>query len=89
MTLPHVNKKPLARKRIIVHTLFSLYFNRAKKFHAAKPLAFSLHFLFPRDQNHHSNLLTKLMKKSQQILKKDSAPITIQILWIVKKRESA
>ena len=34
------------------NTVFSLYSNfRAKKFHAAKPLAFSLHFLFRRDQN--------------------------------------
>ena len=35
------------------NTVLSLYFKfRAKKFHAAKPLAFSLHFLFRRDQNH-------------------------------------
>ena len=34
------------------NTIFSLYFKiRAKKIHAAKPLAFSLHFLFRRDQN--------------------------------------
>ena len=34
------------------NTVFSLYFQiRAKKFHAAKPLAFSLPFLFRRDQN--------------------------------------
>ena len=39
------------------NTVFSLYFKiRAKKFHAAKPLVFSLHFLFQRDQNHYSNL---------------------------------
>ena len=39
---------------------FSLYFKiRADKFHAAKALAFSLHFLFRRDQNHHSNLTSK------------------------------
>ena len=32
------------------NTYFSLYFKfRAKKFHAAKPLAFPLHFLFRRD----------------------------------------
>ena len=32
------------------NTVFSLYFkNRLKKFHAAKPLDFSLHFLFRRD----------------------------------------
>ena len=57
------------------NTIFSLYFkNRAKKIHAAKPLAFSLHFLFRRDQNHHSNLTSKIMKMCEQILKK-SAPI--------------
>ena len=56
--------------------VFALYFKiRAKKFHAAKPLAFSLHFLFRRDQNHHSNLTSKIIKISEQILKKDSAPI--------------
>ena len=70
--LPHVNKKPLARKRIFVQTPFShstLNLER-KKFHAAKPLAFSLHFLFQRDQNHYSNLTSKIMKMCEQILKK-------------------
>ena len=39
------------------NTVFSLYLKfRAKKFHAAKPLAFSFHFLFRRDQNQYSNL---------------------------------
>ena len=58
------------------NTIFSLYFKiRAKKFYAAKPLAFSLHFLFRRDQNHYSNLTSKNMKMCEQILKKDSAPI--------------
>ena len=53
------------------NTIFSLYFKfRAIKFHAAKPLAFSLHFLFRRDQNHHSNLTSKIMKMCKQILKK-------------------
>ena len=37
---------------------------------AAKPLAFSLHFLFRRDQNHYSNLTSKIMKRCEQILKK-------------------
>ena len=50
--------------------VFSLYFKfRAKKFHAAKPLAFSLHFLFRRDQNHYSNMTSKIMKMCEQILK--------------------
>ena len=58
------------------NTVFSLYFKfGAKKMHAAKPLAFSLHFLFRRDQNHYSNLTSKIMKMCEQILKKDSAPI--------------
>ena len=53
------------------NTVFSLYFKiRAKKIHAAKPLAFSLHFLFRRDQNHYSNLTSKIMKICEQILKK-------------------
>ena len=73
-------KKPLPRKWNFVQTLISLYFKiRAKKIHAAKPLAFSFHFLFRRDQSHYSNLTSKIMKistkKSEQILKKDSAPI--------------
>ena len=55
--------------------VFSLYFKiRAIKFHAAKPLAFSLHFLFRRDQNHCSNLTSKIMKMCEQILKKKTAP---------------
>ena len=39
------------------NTVFSLHFKiRAKKNYAAKPLAFSLLFLFRRDQSHYSNL---------------------------------
>ena len=59
------------------NTVFSLYFKiTAKKIHAAQPLAFSLHFLFRRDQNHYSNLTSKIMKMCKQIFKKkDSAPI--------------
>ena len=58
------------------YAVFSLHLKfRAKKFYAPKPLAFSLHFLFRRDQNHYSNLITKIMNMCEQILKKDSAPI--------------
>ena len=62
--LPHVNKKPLTEKpNFCSNIVFSLYFKiRAKKIHAAKPLAFSLHFLFRRDQNHHPILTSKIMK---------------------------
>ena len=63
------------------NTIFSLYFKiRAKKFHAAKPLAFSLHFLFRHDPNHYSNLTKQIMKMCEQILKKRQRPNTIQIL---------
>ena len=55
------------------NTVLSIYFKiRAQKFHAAKSLAFSLYFLFRRDQNHHSNLTSKIMKMCEQILKKHS-----------------
>ena len=62
------------------NTVFSLCFKIRVKFHAAKPLAFSLHFLFRRDQNHYSNLTSKIMKMCEQILKKRQRPNTIQIL---------
>ena len=68
------NVKTTSKKAIsCLNTVFSLYFEiRAKKIHAAKPLAFSLHFLFRRDQNHYSNLTSKIMKMCEQILKKHS-----------------
>ena len=73
---PHVNKKTTSEKaNFCSNTVFSLYFKiRAKKFHAAKPLAFSIHFLFRRDQNHYSNLTSKIMKMCEQIFKKKTAP---------------
>ena len=77
--LPHLNKKPLARKQIFAHSSFS-HFSlhiriRMKKVRAAKPIAFSLHFLFRHDQNHRFNLISKFMKMCEQIFKKDGAPI--------------
>ena len=58
------------------NTVFSLYFKiKPKTFHAAKPLAFLLCFLFRRDQNQYFTLTSKTMKMCEQILKKDSAPI--------------
>ena len=70
--MPHVNKKTNSEKaNLRSNTVFSLYFKiRAKKFHATKPLVFSLHFLFQRDQNNYSNLTSKIMKMCEQILKK-------------------
>ena len=63
------------------NTVFSLYFkNRAKKIHAAKPLAFPLNFLFRRDKSHYSNLTSKIMKMCEQIFKKRQRPNTNHIL---------
>ena len=79
--LPHVQKTTSEKASFSSNTVFSLYFKfRAKTFHAAKPLDFSLHFLFRRDQNHLSNLTSKIMKMCEQILKKRQRPNTIQIL---------
>ena len=79
---PHVNKKTTSENAYFCsNTVFSLYFKiRAKKVHAAKPLAFSLHFLFRRDQNQYPNLTSKFMKMCEQIFKKRQRPNTIQIL---------
>ena len=83
------DKKTSEKANFCSNTIFSLYFkNRAKKIHAAKPLAFSLHFLFRRDQNNYSNLTSKIMKMREQILKKRQRPNTIQILGIVKNRRA-
>ena len=59
---------------------FFHYFKIRAKFHPAKPLAFSLHFLFRRDQNRLSNLNSKFLKMFEQIFKKRQLPNTIQIL---------
>ena len=56
----------------------TLLYNSSEKSNAAKSLAFSLHFLFGREQNHYSNLTSKIMKMREQILKKDSAPINVK-----------
>ena len=70
--LPHVNKKPLPRTRIFVQTPFSHSTLKLeqKNSRRKKPLIFSLHFLFQRDQNDYSNLTSKIMKMCEQILKK-------------------
>ena len=82
--LPHVNKKPLPRNRIFVQTPFSHSTLKLeqKTIHATKPLASSLHFLFRRDQNHHSNLTSKNMKMCEQILKKNIAGRTPERLEV-------
>ena len=73
--MPHVNKKPLARKRRFVQTPFShstLKLER-KNFKPQNKLVYSLHFLFWRNQKYQFNLTSKIMKLYEQILKKDSA----------------
>ena len=71
--LTHVNKKSLARKRIFVQTPCSHYFKIREKFHAAKPLAFLLHFVLWREQNHYSNLTSKNIDRlmSEELLSDD------------------
>ena len=89
--LPHVNKKPLARKRIFVQTAFShstLNLER-KTFHAANPLAFSHHFLLRRDQTHYSNLTSTIMKMCEQILKKTAPQNKSKSLNCKKNQEKA
>ena len=89
--LPHVNKKQLPRNRIFVQTPFSqstLKLER-KKIHAAKPLAFSLHFLFRLTKITTPIWLQKWWKCVNRSLKKRQHPNTIQILWIVKNQEKA
>ena len=69
------------------NAVFSLYFKiRAKKVHAAKPLALLLRFLFRRDQNHHSNLKSKIMKMCEQILKKTATQYNSNSLNCKKPR---
>ena len=55
--------KPIKnRNKFNIQTPFSLYLNiTAKKIHFAKPLAFPLHFVLWRIQNHHFNLTSKIM----------------------------
>ena len=66
----HVKKKPLAGKRIFVQTPFSHYFEIGVKNNSLRrTLIFSLQFQFRRDQNHFSDLTSKIMKTGYQIFK--------------------
>ena len=80
--MPHVNKKTISEKaNFCSNPFFSLDFKiRGKNISAAKTLDFLLHFLFRRDENHHINLISKIMKMCEQIVKKRQRPNTIQIL---------
>ena len=81
-----MNNETLARKRNFVQTPFSHYFEIRMKFHDAKQLAFSLHFLFGRDQNHYSNLTSKTMKMREQIFNKRQRPVQFKFLELWKRR---
>ena len=73
--LPHMNKKSLVRKQNFVRTPFShSTLKLEQKNSRRKTTRFSLHFLFRRDQNHYSNLTSKIMTMCEQILKKKTAP---------------
>ena len=62
--MPQCEQKTTSEKaNFCASTVLSLYFKiRAEKFHDAKELAFSLRFLFRRDQNHYSDLTSKITK---------------------------
>ena len=63
------------KANVCSNTVFSLDFKiRANKFHSAKPMAFSIHFLYGRDQNHYSKLTSKIVKMCEHILIKKTAP---------------
>ena len=71
---PCEQKTTSEKAKFCSNTVNSHYFNfRAKNFHAAKPLVFSIYFLFRRDQNHYFNLTSKIMIMCEQILKKNLA----------------
>ena len=58
--LPHVNKKPLPRNRIFAQTPFShsnLKLEQKNFTPQNAELAYSLHFLFRRDKNHHKQVI--------------------------------
>ena len=67
-------QKTTSQKAIFFQTPFShsTFILKQKKIHAANTLAFSFHFLSRRDQNHYSNLTSKIMKMCEQIFKKNS-----------------
>ena len=70
-------KATTEKAKFCSNTVLFYFKIRAKKFHAAKPLAFSLHLLFRCDQNHYANLTSNITKLCEQILKKDSSPIQL------------
>ena len=74
------------KRKFCPNTVWSLYFKiRAKKFRAAKPLAFPLHFLLLHAK---INLTSKIMKMCEQILKEKTAPQYFSNSLNCKKRSA-
>ena len=88
--LPHENKKAQARKRTFIQTPFSHPLKkRWKKFYITKLLAFSLHFLFRRDQNHYFNLTSKIMNMCEDLKKKTAPQYNSNSLKFKKTKSTA
>ena len=66
------------------NTVFSLYL----KLERSNFTPFLLHFLFRRDHNHYSNWTPKIMKRSEQNLKKHSKASRVEKLKVGKLKES-
>ena len=85
--LPHVNKKPLARKRIFVQTPFSHCTLNLER----KNFTPQNHSLFRSTSCFGVTIITtpiwlqRSWKRVNRSLKKRQRPNTFQILWIVKK----
>ena len=80
--MPHLQmpQKTIAGKRIFIQRPFSCStLKLEQKNYAAKPLALSLHFI-RRDQNHHFDLTSRIIKMCEEILKKRQRPNTTKIL---------
>ena len=86
--MPHVNKKkPTSEKATLFKHRILITLKQGKKFKPQKSLAWSLHFLFRYDQNHYSNLTSKIKKMCEQILKKDSTQKKYQKQVAARKRK--
>ena len=68
--------KFLIRKQVLGYQRFTNlccvncnFLTKMRKTNAAKQLTFSLHLLLRRDQNHHFNLTSKIIKMCKQIVR--------------------
>ena len=79
--LPHVSKKPQAKKEFFVQTPFSISTLKLERtnFTPQNHSLFDPLPAFRLDQNHYSNLTSKVMKMCEQMLKQDRVPISFNI----------